>query len=209
MQWKLISVGPLQSACSILSNPETKEAMIIDPGGDATKILSYLSEEGLKAKHIIHTHAHVDHLHATSELKEKTDAKIWIHEGDHELWNNLEMQCVMCGIPYQSPLPAPDGFLKDGDSTPLFNGTIIHTPGHSPGSVSFYFPEEEILFSGDLLFQNSIGRTDLWGGDYDTLINSIKNKIYTLNDNTKVIPGHGPSTSIEHEKLSNPFVKGN
>ncbi|MCB1668994.1 MAG: MBL fold metallo-hydrolase [Porticoccaceae bacterium] len=204
---KTFPVGPIQCNCSIIGDPVTKKALVVDPGGDADKIIALLKELDLKVVAIIHTHAHLDHILAAGEIKKATGAPIYLHEEDRFLWDMLDQQCAMFGIPY-SPIPDPDHYLADDQDLGCCGGVAIHTPGHTPGSTSFWFEESKTLIAGDTLFKGSIGRTDLWGGDFDTIAKSIKERIYSLDEEAEVITGHGPSTTIGDEKVGNMFVKG-
>lgn len=200
--------GPLQCNCSIIACPETKEAAVIDPGGDVDEILKLLQDNGLTVKYLLHTHAHFDHILGSRELKEKTGAKICLHEGDDWLYENLGMQCGLFGFKSDEPLPV-DVHLNDEEELKIGNikTRVIHTPGHTPGSLCFEMSaKDNLLYSGDTLFQHSIGRTDLWGGSMDDIIKSIRGKLFRLDDSTTVVPGHGPNTTIHQEKKLNPFV---
>lgn len=201
-------VGPLQCNCTIIACPETKEAAVVDPGGDVEDILARISELGLTVKYLLHTHAHFDHVLGSRALKEKTEAKICLHKGDQWLYDNLGMQCGLFGFDCKEPLPV-DVYLNDQEEVKLGNvkASVIHTPGHTPGSLCFSLAgKDSTLLSGDTLFQRSIGRTDLWGGSFDEIIKSISERLFKLDDSTKVIPGHGPNTDIWTEKKQNPFV---
>ena len=200
-------VGPLQCNCTIIGDRITKHALVVDPGGDATKILALLEQANLKVVAIIHTHAHLDHILAAGEIKAATGAPIYLHQGDQFLWDMVEEQCNRFGVPSVT-LPDPDFYLNDDHDLNCCGGVAIHTPGHTPGSISFWFEESKTLIAGDTLFQGSIGRTDLPGGDFDQIISSIKERLYTLDDEATVITGHGPNTSIGHEKNNNGFVRG-
>ena len=199
-------VGPLQCNCSIVGDRVTERAIIVDPGGNAEQILALVAELELNVVAIIHTHAHLDHILAAGEIKQATGAPIYLHRDDKFLWDMLEQQCSMVGVPY-TPLPEPDHYLADDQDLACCGGVAIHTPGHSPGSMSFWFEEHSTLVAGDTLFQGSIGRTDLWGGDFPTIVSSIKERLYSLNDDAIVVTGHGPNTSIGTEKSNNNFVR--
>jgi len=203
---KTFPAGPLQCNCSIIGDPASKKALVVDPGGDAEKILGLLKELGLTVVAIIHTHAHLDHILAAGEIKKATGAPILLHKEDQFLWDILDQQCEMFGVPY-TPLPDPDHYLDDDQALDCCGGVAIHTPGHTPGSTSFWFEDSKILIAGDTLFKGSIGRTDLWGGDFETIIKSIKERLYSLDEEAQVITGHGESTTIGLEKSSNMFVK--
>ena len=200
-------VGPLQCNCSIIGDRLSSKALVVDPGGDADQILVLLNELNLTVVGIIHTHAHLDHILASGVIKEATGAPIYLHEGDKFLWDMVGQQCVMFGVPPVT-LPEPDHFMEDDQALNCCGGVAIHTPGHTPGSISFWFEEYKTLIAGDTLFQGSIGRTDLPGGNFDQIITSIKERIYTLDDDAVVVTGHGPNTAIGSEKTGNSFVRG-
>lgn len=155
-------VGPLQCNCTIIGDPVTKKAIVVDPGGNPDLIMARLDALGLKVVSIIHTHAHLDHFLASGQMKEKTGATLHLHKEDQFLWDNLEMQCSMFGVPY-TPVPAPDRWLADDEELACGCGVALHTPGHTPGSMSFWFAEAKLLIAGDTLFKRGVGRTDLWG----------------------------------------------
>lgn len=199
-------VGPLGCNCSVIGDRLSGRALVVDPGGNAEQILALLNELNLKAVAIIHTHAHLDHILAAGEIKNATGAPIYLHEGDQFLWDMVEEQCARFGVP-PVKLPDPDHYLQDDHDLGCCGGVAIHTPGHTPGSISFWFEEYKTLIAGDTLFQGSIGRTDLPGGNFDQIITSIKERIYSLDDEAIVVTGHGPSTSIGHEKTNNSFIR--
>ena len=203
-----IPVGPLQCNCTILGNLVSREAIVVDPGGDAEILLERLAELNLQVERIIHTHAHLDHFLASGKMKEATGAKLALHREDLFLWDMLEDQCRMFGIPFE-PAPPPDQWLENEEEIDLKNlqGKALHTPGHTPGSMCFLFESQKLLIAGDTLFQGSIGRTDLRGGDFKKIEKSIQEKLYTLDEETSVIAGHGESTSIGHEMRANSFVR--
>ena len=202
-------VGPLQCNCTIIGDAVSKKALVIDPGGDAQVILGVLSELDLQVVAIIHTHAHFDHILAAGKIKNATGAPIYIHESDMFLWHGLEEQCAMFGFGMpETPLPDPDHYLSDDHDLGCCGGVAIHTPGHTPGSTSFWFEESKTLIAGDTLFKGGIGRTDFPGGNAEQIVSSIRERIYTLNDDAVVITGHGPATTIGDEKQSNMFVRG-
>lgn len=202
---KTFPVGPLQCNCTVLGDKATGQAVVVDPGGDADKILDLLAREGLSAVQIIHTHAHFDHFLASGHMHERTGAPLCLHKADKPLWENLELQCGMFGIPYQ-PVPEPQQWLEHEETLPL-SGKALFTPGHTPGSMSFLFENAGLLIAGDTLFRGSIGRTDLWGGDYPTIERSIRERLYTLDESLNVVTGHGPATTIGYELRNNPFVR--
>ncbi len=201
-----LEVGPIMANCFILGCENTKEAVVIDPGDDADRILMALAKEELTVKYLINTHGHFDHVGANKRMKETTAAPIAIHPGDAPMLTELSRSAAMFGLSAENS-PEADQLLKDGDEIVFGDITlkVIHTPGHSPGGVCLYTPGH--LFAGDTLFAGSIGRTDLPGGDYDTLISSIKTKLLGLDEDTVVYTGHGPETSIGNEKRMNPFLR--
>ena len=203
-----IPVGPLQCNCTILGDLVSRKAIVVDPGGDAEILLERLVELNLQVERIIHTHAHLDHFLASGKMKEATGAKLALHREDLFLWDMLEDQCRMFGIPFEPP-PPPDQWLENEEEINLndIQGKALHTPGHTPGSMCFLFESQKLLIAGDTLFQGSIGRTDLWGGDFKKIEKSIQEKLFTLDEETSVITGHGESTSIGHEMRANSFVR--
>lgn len=205
MIFETFPVGPLQCNCVVIGDPLTKRAIVIDPGGDAVKIMATLDQHDLVLVDIIHTHAHLDHILAAGELKQATGAAIHLHKEDQPLWDMVEQQCAAFNVPYTA-LPDPDHWIEDDASLSCCAGVCLHTPGHTPGSVSFWFEPANLLVAGDTLFRRSIGRTDFPGGDFKTIEASITERLYTLNDDAMVITGHGPATTIGEEKQENPFV---
>lgn len=205
---KTFSVPPLGCNCSIISDPVTKQAVVIDPGGAPERILRELAQLGVTVSHILHTHAHLDHFLASSGIKKVTGATICLHQGDLELWKNLELQCRVFGVAYVPAVP-PDYWLNDEEKILVGQEPVValHTPGHTPGSLSFHFPNEKLLLAGDTLFRGSIGRTDLWGGDFKAIETSIRERLYTLDEGTIVVTGHGPDTSIGDERETNQFIR--
>lgn len=202
------AVGAFQCNCSILACGDTKEAIVVDPGGDLDKILDVLRHYDLTVKWIIHTHAHLDHIYMTRDVKEQTGATIGLHREDLFLYDAFAMQAQMFGWQPRSVLPV-DKYYEHGETLGFGkrNVEVIHTPGHTPGSCCFRLDNAPLLIAGDTLFARSIGRTDLPGGDYDTIEQSIKTRLYILDPDTKVITGHGPPTTIGDERRSNPFVR--
>lgn len=207
--------GPLQCNCTVIGCMETNEAIVVDPGGDVERILDTLKTNNLTLKHIIHTHAHFDHIGGTHELHEAAGGEVWLHTGDEFLYDNFAMQVQRFGLK-PKPVPALNGRLTDNQKIAFGHGEslVLHTPGHTPGSCCFHIrreaevnkSSEQILLAGDTLFRRGVGRTDLWGGDTNLLIESIQTRLYTLDDDTLVIPGHGPSTRVGEEKKRNPYV---
>jgi glyoxylase-like metal-dependent hydrolase (beta-lactamase superfamily II) len=203
---KRLPVGPLGANCYIAGDEKEKTGIIIDPGGDAGKIISEIGNLGLKIEKIVLTHGHGDHIGAANELKAATGAEIAIHGDDLAVMKDKSIY-EMFWLDYK-PVNQPDILLKDGDilETGELKFKVIHTPGHSRGSICLL--GEGVLFSGDTLFNGSIGRTDLarWGGDYNTIIKSIRTRLLTLEDVIIVYPGHGPKTTIGAERRGNPFL---
>ena len=214
---KIIAVGVFQANCHILADETTRTALIIDPGDEPKKILDAVRGMGVRVTHLLHTHCHLDHITGTRPVGEKTGASIHIHPKDRFLYDGLKAQYAsmmrLFGVGMgegEDPLPA-GGALKDGAEIPLGTSTlkVLHTPGHTPGSCSFLLegPGGPRLFTGDTLFAGAIGRTDLEGGDTDLELESIKTRLLTLDPETPVFPGHGPSTRIELERDQNPWLQ--
>ncbi len=206
---EILPVGMLACNCSILGDETTGEAVVIDPGDDVERVQEILSRHKLKARYIVATHAHIDHVGGIEALKRATGAAVLMNEADLPLYQNLALQAAWLGIMPPKAVDV-DQFLKDGDN--LKWGArelrVHHTPGHSPGSLCLHLPgEQERIFSGDTLFQGSIGRTDLWGGSYDQILRSIHETLLRYSDETLVYPGHGPATTIGQERASNPFLR--
>lgn len=202
---KELVVGPLMANCFICGCSKTKEAVVIDPGGDADTILLSLADSKLKVKYIINTHGHFDHVSANGKMKDATGADILIHPLDAPMLEKLSSNAAFFGVSVENSPPC-DQTLEEGDTVSFGDITlkIIHTPGHTPGGISLY--TNGIVFVGDTLFAGSIGRTDFPGGDFNTLISSIKTKLFNMEDDIRVFSGHGPETSIGVEKRHNPFV---
>ncbi len=201
-----LEVGPIMANCFILGCEKTKEAAVIDPGGDPDQILMELARLGLQVKYLINTHGHFDHVGANKRMKAVTGAPILIHAGDAPMLMRLSKDALMFGLTAENS-PEPDQNISEGDKIRFGEITlkVIHTPGHSPGGVALL--TEGHVFVGDTLFSGSIGRTDLPGGDYNTLISSVRNKLFILDDSTVVHCGHGPDTTIGREKQYNPFFR--
>jgi len=205
-----VAVGPLACNCHVLADESTREAVIIDPGDDAERILERVRKRGLKVLQLLHTHCHFDHMTATRAVKEGTGAEILIHKSDKAYYDGLVKWYERFGMDargVREPLPV-GRFLEDGQKIRFGKHEleVIHTPGHTEGSCSFHL--EGIVFSGDTLFRRSIGRTDFPGGSAAEEEASIRTKLYRLDPETVVYPGHGAETTIAEERAENPFVPG-
>jgi len=201
-----LCVGELSTNCYILGDEKTNQGVVIDPGGDFDLIDENIEKLNLKIKYIILTHGHIDHIKALVPLKKKTKAKVLIHKEDLPILSN-PIYNLSQFTGEDSSFSEPDLLLKDGD-TIEFGKTkllVLHTPGHTPGSISLY--TDNLLFTGDTLFCEGVGRTDLPGSSQEKLLNSVKQKLFTKPDDTEVFPGHGPSTTIGWEKKNNPWIK--
>jgi glyoxylase-like metal-dependent hydrolase (beta-lactamase superfamily II) len=205
---EILTVGPLQCNCSILGDETSLEAIVVDPGDDIPRILSVLDKHNLTVRQIVITHAHIDHIAGAHRLKRVTGAPILYNQNDLPLVEMMDMQAGWLGIPTPE-VPPPDDTLDDGKRIAIIGltGSILHTPGHTQGSVCLYLPDQSLLLAGDTLFAGSVGRTDLPGGNSRQLIASINNRLLTLPDDVTVIPGHGPKTTIAAEKETNPFLQ--
>lgn len=202
-------VGMLECNCTILGSEQTREAIVIDPGDDVAKVVARLERHGLEPKYIIATHGHIDHVGGFKALKEATSAPVYLHEGDLFLYEALPMQARMLGVA-PPEMTEIDAHLGEGDELGIgeIKLKVHHTPGHTPGSICFHAPGDDArLFAGDTLFFGSIGRTDLWGGSFEQIMDSLQRKLMTLPEETVVIPGHGPATTIGREKSFNPFLR--
>ena len=234
---EVIPVGMLQCNCSILGDPVTREAIVVDPGDDVGRILEILQRHRLKLRAIVSTHTHIDHVGGLAELHRATGAPVMIHEADMELYKHLDIQAKWLGVPTPAMTRIED-FVKEGDAVRWggFAARVLHTPGHTPGSISLviepgatgtalsegapskdrvpgrasgerHTAEPGILLAGDTLFQRSIGRTDLWGGSTPQILKSIREKLLVLPEETIVFPGHGDTTTIGEEREQNPFLR--
>jgi hydroxyacylglutathione hydrolase len=205
MQVTRLVVGPLQVNCYIVADEKTRQAIVIDPGDDGEKVLDAVREQGLAVRYIVNTHAHFDHVGANKQVKDATGAEILIHREDDALLGNTARQARMFGMTAPAS-PKADRYLKHGDTVTVgdITLTVLHTPGHSAGGICL--AGGGVVFTGDALFAGSIGRTDLFGGDLMTLISSIKEHLLTLPDETVVLSGHGPGSTIGEERRENPFL---
>ncbi len=201
-------VGAFQCNCTILGDEATGEAILVDPGDEPERILAKLGELQLEPRFAFHTHAHLDHVMGTRRVKERCGTEILLHPGDRELYDNLQLQARVFGMKTEDPAPV-DQWVAHGDKVTAGSlaGEILHTPGHTPGSICLHLAGAKILFAGDTLFLGSVGRTDLWGGSFEQLQTSIRERLYELPEDTRVITGHGPDTRIGQERRSNPFVR--
>jgi hydroxyacylglutathione hydrolase len=223
---EILPVGMLQCNCHIVGDPQSLEAIVIDPGDDAERILEVINRHHLKVTAIVVTHAHIDHVIGLRRVHQATGAPVYVHADDLDLYRMLEVQATWLG--WKTPESANvDQVVRDGDVIRWgrYQAQILHTPGHTPGSVCVYMPPDapaELpdapaaksaprgvgrLFAGDTLFAGSIGRTDLWGGSFEGIIRSLKGKLLELPDDTMVYPGHGEGTSIGMERATNPFLQ--
>lgn len=202
-----LTVGPFQTNVYVVGCPKTNIGAIIDAGGNAPGLLQKARDHKLKITKILQTHAHIDHVAALPEIKAETNAPIYMHKDDMQLYQAAPMQAMMYGIQLKQ-LPPIDTFIAEQDVISIgeLQARVLLLPGHSPGSVAFYFEAQNTLFSGDVLFANSIGRTDLPGGNVDHIKQSL-NRLKTLPPNTHVLSGHGPATTIERELRQNPYLR--
>ena len=205
---EILAVGPLQCNCSIVGDEGTREAIVIDPGDDISDVLAIVEKHNLTVKQIVITHAHIDHVGGAMKLRETTGAPILINENDYALLKMLDVQAAWLGMTAPGYVEI-DHSLSDADKIVVgpLTANVIHTPGHTEGSLCLYFPTQQKLIAGDTLFAGSIGRTDLPGGNFNKIIRSLHDKLLALPDETVVVPGHGPLTTIGTERESNPFLK--
>jgi glyoxylase-like metal-dependent hydrolase (beta-lactamase superfamily II) len=235
---EILPVGWLQCNCHVVGDPKSREAIVIDPGDEIDRILAIPAKYGFKVRAIVSTHAHIDHVGGLAALQKATGAPVLMHPDDLELYNRLAVQAQWLGMSAPE-MTEVDGFVRDGDTVRWggYAARVLHTPGHSRGSISLYLPfDSELdegeearpssstlarggerkpnrgqaprLFAGDTLFAGSIGRTDLWGGSFDQILRSIHSKLFALPEETLVYPGHGPATTMGKEKQTNPFLQG-
>ena len=204
---EILSVGPLHCNCSVIGDEITHEAMVIDPGDDIEDVLALVQKHNLQVKQIVITHAHIDHVGGAMKLRAATGAPILLNQNDYALLKMLDVQAAWIGMKNPGKVEIDHGL---GQADTLTAGSltadVIHTPGHTEGSVCLFFPAEKMLIAGDTLFAGSIGRTDLPGGSSEKIIDSLQQKVLALPDDTLVVPGHGPLTTIGEERESNPFL---
>jgi glyoxylase-like metal-dependent hydrolase (beta-lactamase superfamily II) len=205
-----LTVGPLGCTCTILGDEASGAAIVIDGGDDVELIAERLAAHDLKPAVLVHTHAHIDHIGALGELRARCGGAGLLHHADLPLYQTLALQAQFLGLPIAPPVVAIDGDLRDGETlrAGALRLDVLHTPGHTPGSTSFALAtgEETLLFTGDTLFRQSVGRIDLGGTTMDELVGSIRMKLFAYADDTVVIPGHGPATTIGHERRTNPYA---
>jgi glyoxylase-like metal-dependent hydrolase (beta-lactamase superfamily II) len=205
---EILPVGPLQCNCSIIGDENSFEAMVIDPGDDIADVLAIIKKHNLKVKQIVITHAHIDHVGGAMKLRVATGAPILLNQNDYALLKMLDLQADWIGM--ESPGKVEiDHSLSELDTvqTGALIANVMHTPGHTEGSICLYFPAQKKLIAGDTLFAGSIGRTDLPGGSFEKIMRSLHDKVLALPDETVVVPGHGPLTDIGAERRGNPFLK--
>ena len=205
---EILPVGMLQCNCSIFGDEQSREAIVVDPGDNIEEILEVLRRHALTVKAIVITHAHIDHIGGAAKLKALTGAPVHMNQNDQTLYDHLDTQAAWLGVkpPERTGI---DTDAREGDSLALGDASfhVLHTPGHTQGSISLWIPAENKLIAGDTLFRDSIGRTDLPGGDGRQILRSIHNKLLTLPEDATVVPGHGPNTTIGREKARNPFLR--
>ena len=206
---EILAVGPLRCNCSVIGDEASHEAMVVDPGDDISKIVAILEKHQLTVKQIVITHAHIDHVGGAMKLRTLTGAPIYLNENDYALLKMLDVQAAWLGMAAPETVEI-DQSAGHGDilHTGELVSTVLHTPGHTEGSICLYFPAEKKLIAGDTLFAGTIGRTDLPGGSFEKIIQSLKGKLLELPDETLVVPGHGSLTTIGDERESNPYMQG-
>lgn len=204
------AVGPLACNCTILANETTGDAIVVDGGDGVDEVVERLKRRSLRARYLIHTHAHIDHIGDMGRLRQLTGASALLHAADFPLYRTLALQARWIGLAQAPPVVETDGALRDGDLLTIgeVRCRVLHTPGHTPGSVCFETSDgaETALLTGDTLFAGSIGRWDLGGTSMEDIVTSIRSKLLAYDDNTPVIPGHGPFTTIGVERRSNPYL---
>jgi hydroxyacylglutathione hydrolase len=205
---EILPVGPLQCNCSVIGDEVSREAMVIDPGDDIADVLAIIEKHKLAVKQIVITHAHIDHVGGAMKLRAATGAPILLNDNDYALLKMLDVQAAWIGMPSPGNVEI-DHSLGEQDSVQAGSliASVMHTPGHTEGSICLYFPAQKKLIAGDTLFAGSIGRTDLPGGSFEKIMRSLQGKLLALPDETAVVPGHGPLTTIGAEREENPFLK--
>jgi glyoxylase-like metal-dependent hydrolase (beta-lactamase superfamily II) len=207
MIFETIKVGPIETNCFILGCEETQEGVVVDPGGDVGKILAVVKRHGLKVKYVINTHGHFDHVGGNRPLMEATGAELLIHRSDVPMLGRAVDVAKTFGLETENS-PEPHRLLEDGMAIGFGRHTmqVLHTPGHTPGGCSLYLAAQGMVITGDTLFADGVGRTDFPGSSHEALVKGIQTKLFTLPDDTRAYPGHGPATTIGHEKRHNPYV---
>lgn len=208
MKIKTLVVGPVETNCYVVSDPVSREAVVIDAGDNADEILAYIQQEQLQVRYVLNTHGHFDHTQANDEVRQTTGAPLAIHADDAEL---LQIPEKVSASLYMSArgCRAPEIVLHNGDTLAFgpYQLRVIYTPGHSKGGCCFYEVDEKVCFTGDTLFKGSIGRVDLYGGDYGVLLKSVRDRLQVLADDTVIYPGHGPESNMAFERKANPYLK--
>ncbi|MGA8762936.1 MAG: MBL fold metallo-hydrolase [Candidatus Sulfotelmatobacter sp.] len=204
---EILPVGPLQCNCSVIGDETSREAMVIDPGDDIEDVLTLIRKHKLQVKQIVVTHAHIDHVGGAMKLRAATGAPILLNQNDYALLQMLDAQAAWVGMAAPGKVEI-DHSLSMGETLQAGShiASVLHTPGHTEGSICIYFAAEKKLIAGDTLFAGSIGRTDLPGGSFEKIMKSLRGTVLALPDDTVVIPGHGPMTTIGEERESNPFL---
>jgi glyoxylase-like metal-dependent hydrolase (beta-lactamase superfamily II) len=205
---EILPVGLLQCNCSVIGDEASREAMVIDPGDQVEDVLALVSKHGLTVKQIVITHAHIDHVGGAMKLRRLTGAPVLLNQSDTALLKMLDVQAAWIGMAAPEQPVEIDQSLADGDNLRAggLQASVMHTPGHTEGSVCLYFPAQSKLIAGDTLFAGSIGRTDLPGGSFKKILRSLYQRVLALPDDTLVVPGHGPLTTIGDERARNPFL---
>ncbi len=206
---KALASPPFGENTYVAADLETRKALLVDPGGDLSPLEDVLSRERLEPVAIVATHAHIDHVAGVAAAKARFQVPFWLHEADAQWLEGLDLQAMMFGFP-RGETPSVDRWLKGGDAVALGaqSGLVIHAPGHTPGGICLYFAGAGVLFTGDTLFANSVGRTDLPGGSLPDLVTSLRSRIYPLGDDVVFYPGHGPAGRLGDERVGNPFIAG-
>jgi hydroxyacylglutathione hydrolase len=204
-----LTVGPFQENCYVIGDEETGTGALVDPGDEATRIALAVEQSGLEISQIIITHAHIDHVGAVAALVDEYACPVLMHAEAEPMLRQLPTQAMMMGLRF-GKVPTVDRHIEDEEVLEVGGLRLksLYTPGHAPGHLAFYLADEGLVLSGDALFAGSIGRTDLFGGDMDLLMRSINERLLTLPDETRVLPGHGPETTIGEERANNPFLGG-
>jgi hydroxyacylglutathione hydrolase len=205
---EIFPVGPLQCNCSVIGDDTSREAIVIDPGDDIEQVVALIKKHNLQVKQIVITHAHIDHVGGAMKLRAATGAPILLNQNDYALLKMLDVQAAWIGVPTPGKVEI-DQNLRHADTinTGSLQAQVLHTPGHTEGSICLYFPAQQKLIAGDTLFAGSIGRTDLPGGSYEKILRSIHDRLLALPNETIVVPGHGPLTTIGEERDNNPFLQ--